>query len=204
MQKLIVTILSLLILWTGVGNAETRTAENFNAVTINGPYTVKITVGEPASITLTSKDDTSKVITEVKDHTLSIRSQDSANTNKNILITVTLPELHSLNLAGDSKVSITGLHGSQFALTANGNAQAELAGIINNFNLELSGNTNIDGKKLTAKVIELNANGATQVSVHTNNELHIKANGDAIVKVYGTPRVVTTSMIGNSKLQMAK
>lgn len=203
MKKLIYA--TLLLLWATVSLAtdtsSKRDVEAFRAIDIKGPYQVAITAGQPQDITITGDSDLSQIITQVKDHTLFIYS--ATNTTKPINIKINLPKLQGLTLTGSNKIKATDLAGQEFSVSASGSSQLELQGTIHTFNLNLSGTTNVDAKNLTAKIIMLDASGSAVIAVRTNNELNVKANGDVVVKMYSTPRILTTSLSGNSKLQVA-
>lgn len=212
-----ILLTSLLMLFIGVSQAETlqgdgnsqtvkRTVASFNGLDLRGSYIFNVTVGQPQSISITGDSNIlPNLLTDVSNNTLIVHYSDSffsVKPSKPITINITVPSLQNLVIRGNNSATVTQISGSSLNVSAMGTAKLVLSGSVDTLMLDLRGTSNIDTQKLMAKKVLLTARGSVQANIYASDELHSDTRGNVQVKVYGNPKVVTTSATGNGQVQV--
>lgn len=185
---------------------EKRTVPVFEGLNIAGDYTITIMNGLAQSVAVSAaKDVLPNVITEVKDKILYIYppAKLTSGATKPAKIAITLPSLQSLSVAGANIISIQQIKGDKLVITTSGKQELELLGEIKEFTADLTGANVLNAEKLIANKLTLNAAGFAQVKIHAAQEFHVHTAGDISIKLFGNPKIVTTSMLGGGKLELS-
>lgn len=199
------TPINTTIAGNGVNQTVTRTISSFSALNLDGAYHTIVTVGQPQKILLSGDANVvTHLVTEVNNDTLAIHQPSGFNLvpTKPITITISIPSLNSLAVAGENIISIAQLKGTDFAINARGRNQITLTGAIDTLALDLRGNTLLDSKKLQAKKVTLNAHGKAQIEVTATEVMQTSSRGNVMVQVYGNPKIVSTSMTGSGNVNL--
>lgn len=208
-MKLKITALILLgaILLTGCGFwgvrgsgkvvDETRSIRDFSSLDASGAYTIKIIVGENASLKISAEENLLKYIrTEVRGNTLVIDSKKNISPRKEIKIYVTTPYLNSIDCSGANTIYAKGINTDQFEVDLSGAGSIDLEGTAKYVNAGISGAGHIDAKNLKAKKIYISVSGAASAKVYASEYLDASVSGVGSIDYYGNPEKTKTDISG--------
>lgn len=163
---------------------ETRTVENFDAVTLIGSYDVVYSQGKTTKVEVVAPDNVMDMITtEVKNGTLTISTKKIAGvtvisrTSDDVTVYVTSPTLTEMSLIGSGDI------------TAKGPVKSDRLKL----NLRGSGNidfSNIECKYLTANLIGSGDMKISKVSTSETALLQLQGSGDFEVGDADSPNLV--------------
>lgn len=215
MKKYLAVLLSsLCILFASNSFADTnlvtqqREIPNFTAVDIQSANITTITAGSTASLTVTgNKNAVTPLITEVKNNTLYIYYPSSfpiGGRPNPVMLTITVPELQKLNIAGSSTTNVSQLKTQTLTVSTKGKVQIKLTGTVDTINADLKGETILNAKDLIAKTANLDAAGLAQVQIYASDTIKTNARGDVTVKVFGNPKAVANAASGHSSVSVAE
>jgi hypothetical protein len=173
----------------GSGNliTDTRQVEAFDGIDVSGAINLDVVVDPAAarSVTVTYDDNViAHVVTRVQDTTLIIELDGNFNLTGNAdrTVSVTTPELASMNASGATDVTVSG---STTSLT-----------------LDVSGASSIDLGGLTVADVALNASGASSVVVAATGVISGSASGASSIAVRGDPQSVRVETSGAASLDL--
>ncbi len=216
MKKFLQMVLGLFCLLTAIGcfaaqtnnnangNTLTPQLKDFDALNVAGAFVVHVTAGKPQSVVITGDPQLlAQLTTEVNNNTLyiSYSKKFSSQISKMPVVTITVPQLKALMADGNNKVEISQLKNTDFSLSTHGAQKIKLSGAINAFNIMTDGATQLDAKDLIAQKATVTAHGDAKITLNVTEELHISTMGNTLVKVYGHPKSITTSMYGNGRVE---
>ena len=165
----------------GSGNVqiEERSVGDFHGIRLIGSPDVHITVGGAPSLTLEAEDNLLPLIsTEVKNGILEISSEKSFSSRKPIRVTLTVPELRSVNVLGSGDIMAEGVSGDTFRAMVKGSGDIELTGAVGHVEVEVLGSGDIE-------LFGLEAVDGT-ATVKGSGDIHIQASGSLDLKVLGS------------------
>jgi hypothetical protein len=138
--------------------------------------------------------------------------------SKSIEISLTMPELNSIDMSGATQVRSDSFDADDFLLnlsgasraqleinaatiTANldGASRAQITGIVGNLDTDLSGASRFYGQLLETQTAKVNLSGASQAHVNVFQELEIVASGASRVYYSGEPKI-KQSLSGASRV----
>ena len=86
------------------------------------------------------------------------------------------------------------------AATANATGNPALEGDVIDMTLRLDNNAGFTGKKLTAKNLNLTAEGYVGCEIWADTSIAIEASGDAEIRLYGEPKIELKRFADRAKL----
>ncbi len=221
-MKTIKTISTLLLLAIFAINAsafafvsdktEIRKVENFNAVKVATGINLYLKMGDSEEVKVVANDDAiEKIITEVKNGTLSIYIKKSGwgnwGFNKTRKVYVTVKELVALDASSGSDVrSENTLKGEELKVSASSGSDVELDIIYRNLSIsassgsdaKISGKTkyltvdsssgsDINAGNLESKICKATASSGSDILVNVSEELNASASSGADIRYRGNP-----------------
>lgn len=195
--------------------AERRYAvADFERVVVEGPYSVRLTVGRSTSALATGSQQALDAVTvEVQGTTLRIRRNANAWSNnarrpaEPAVIVLTTRTLRSARLLGAGRLDIDGAKGlrldlivegsgrlsatrvdaDNLSLGLRGSASIEIAGTAETLTADIQGASSLAGSRFSAETATISASTAGEISLTARRAATVTANGLGKVTIQGSP-----------------
>lgn len=214
---------------SGNGNVVTqdRNTSDYSEISCAGPFDYILVSGTEGQLTIEGEENLLKhVITEVKNGTLSVKTENGINLNtsrgKTIKVTIPFKDIEEVSLAGSgdlySKDQITAdefdvnLAGSgdiRLEIVANeieshlaGSGDITLTGKTRDLELSISGSGDYSCYGLEADNTELTISGSGDAQVVSNAYLKVRVSGSGDVTYKGRPAKEDTKISGSGSVSM--
>ena len=212
---------------TGSGNVVTQeeAITGFDNVDVSNSFNVEITQGEDFNVVIRIDDNLVEHLNVVKQgSTLRIgleQAQSYIILDATMEAEVTMPELVGLELSGNSDALVSGFDSTQSlavdlsgnsdlrgdiqagdaSLDVSGNSSVTLSGSAGNISIDASGSSEVDFANFPALDGEVNASGASTVTVNLSGRLDADASGSSNIYYLGNPELGNTNTSGASNIQ---
>ncbi len=190
------------IIGSGIIFTQQRELAAFDSIDMRAVGEVEVTQGVVQRVDIETDDNIiDHIITTVSNGELMIASDEDYESDHGVIITVTIPDIDTLELSGVGNiegrnaftVDELGLYlDGVGSITVSGNAQILIA--------ELSGVGSIDAEALTAATATVDISGVGSIYVTATDELNATISGDGDVHYAGNPPVIVTNITGNGGL----
>jgi len=212
--------------FTGSGNVVTQeeAISDFDKVDISHSFEVDIKQGENFSVVIRVDDNlVEQLQVEKFGSTLKIglKSDVSIVSNATLEAEITMPELTGLDLSGASNATISGFKSTKnltvdlsgassvrgdievgdTSVDLSGSSDANLTGSGGNLTLDASGSSDVDLSDFPVADAEIEASGASTVTVKASGRLDIEASGASNVYYLGDPSMGTIDTSGASSVE---
>jgi hypothetical protein len=186
---------------SGTTKTDTRKVENFKAVNTAGPIHAKIQVGAPApSVQVTTDDALQQYIdTVVEDSILKIRPRCNFQDAK-IDVSIDVPELESVAIAGSGDTDIKDLTGKNFEARVSGSGKVTARGSVEQVSVHLAGSGKVDLGEVTAKDAAAKVAGSGRVNVNASNSVDAHVAGSGTVEYSGSATDVKQKVAGSGRV----
>ncbi|OWP84207.1 hypothetical protein BWK59_06595 [Flavobacterium davisii] len=197
------------------GNGKVLTKEReltgFSKISIANDLECEITQGSNFKVVVVADENLHEdILTEVKDNTLEISSQNGNYTHvKSKKIYITLPIIEQLEASGSSQLKTKGiLKSNDIKLIANSSANLEvsiesekitidassssdivISGKAIKLIIEASSSCNVDAHNLLANDIFANSSSSSEIKIHPLVSLHADASSSSSIYYSGTPKI---------------
>lgn len=190
----------------GSGNitTQTRAVASFYHIKAHGVLNVVITANQLQSIAVTADDNIQPyIIFKVKNNTLKISTKQDYKLipSKPIQVTVSMPKLKSIAIAGSLKLDVTDIDNKTFDLHCSDYSQAMLTGEVKKASIGIDGSGRVDARKLVAQNVNLDVTGSGKAMVAVEHKLNVKISGSGQVIYYGKPPIINQAVFGAGKIQ---
>ena len=212
---------------TGSGNVVTQeeSITGFDKVDISQAFNVEIKQGESFSVIIRVDDNLVEHLQVVKQgSTLKIGlkpNRDYTIINATMEAEVTMPELVGLDLSGSSDANVSGFESTKSLLVdlsgnsallgdiqagdtrfdISGNSSVTLSGSAGDLTIDASGNSEVDLADFPASDTNVDAGGASAVTVNLSGRLNADASGKSNIYYLGDPTLGTIDTSGSSTIQ---
>ncbi|MDY6945284.1 MAG: DUF2807 domain-containing protein [Pseudomonadota bacterium] len=181
--------------------SERREVAAFDAIDMKGAAKLEITIGEPVSVQVSGHEKAvSRMQTEVRGSTLHIKGRARdwmiRDDGSRLTIQITLPKLASLELQGGNDVRVAGLSGGDTTIKAEGAANINGFGQLDELTVRLTGAGHADLSELAVADATVTVDGVGSVIVNAHESLDATMNGVGAIFYTGTPHKVNTRMNG--------
>lgn len=165
-----------------------RQLEAFDRIELDGSGDVFITVGEQHKVTVSADlEQLDKVTTaNVGRHRLLIDTEEY-DSDIDIRVDITVPELEMLAVFGSGDVEIKNLEGAFFDLYLEGSGDVNIEGMVSEIEIAVEGSGDVDASDLKANNAYVEINGSGDVRVYARETLYTRLNGSGDIQVYGRP-----------------
>ncbi len=202
-----------------VAGAATRTlafdARDFNGVILAGPDHVVIRDGQNFAVTAAGdRASLDALVIRVRDHGLDIHRKRGSADSPAATITVTMPSLVNLTIAGSGGVTADRLTGAEAEATVAGSGDARiarvdarvlkttvagpgdltLAGSVEQADITIAGSGNLAASALAARRASVSVAGSGSVAMAVNGDAAVTVVGSGDVVLTGGAHCTTTSM----------
>jgi hypothetical protein len=217
MNKLIITLLSVVITINGFGQNKIIPVNEFSTIEVKNALEVVLIQGDKNEVNIVSADTLvfEHVALELKNNKLSLFVQGKLKTKEQVKLLVTYKKLERIEQSGASKISTANTIKSEkleikgsgaiegnlavevsvLSLDFSGASEITLTGSADAFNLQLSGASELKAAGLIAKKVEVNISGASDVQLYASEAISGEVSGASDLKVKGSPseRMINTS-----------
>jgi hypothetical protein len=187
---------------SGTAKSETRGLTGFKEIEANGAVNLNIGFGSEYALKIEADDNLLEhITTNVNGDTLVIGSKDHINPKSKVNITITMPQLDRLEINGASAGDVVGFKGDKLELALNGASNLRIAGEVRELKALASGASSINAESLKAENADVDANGASKITVNATGDLKADASGASSVTYVGEPRSLKQNSSGVSSVK---
>ena len=211
---------------TASGNVVTQeeAISEFDKVETSHSFVVNIKQGENFSVIIRVDDNlVEQLQVEKFGSTLKIGLKPGISivSNATLEAEITMPELTGLDLSGASKATISGfkstknltvdlsgassvrgdIEAGDTSFDLSGSSSANLTGSGGNLTLDASGSSDVDLSDFPVADVEIDASGASTVTVNPSGRLDVEASGASNVYYLGDPGMGTIDTSGASSVE---
>jgi len=212
-------LMGVLAALPAAADSQDRNVSGFTAVELAGSMDVNVTVGPAFSVRVEADEKyIDNVITELDGSELEIRMKRGQSRYKGtILVTVTMPEMEAVSLAGSGDIKVEGATGdfevelagsgdiTVLGGAAFGEVEIELAGsgdIIvegkcSELEIELAGSGDVDAEGLKCREADISIAGSGDVKAHASKLAEVMILGSGDVVLYGNPDKIKSRTMGS-------
>jgi predicted small secreted protein len=228
MKRIILFLFTLVILascnhTSGSGNiiSETRTAGNFDAITVGGGFEVEVKTGPVTAVVVEADDNIIKYIeTQTVANTLKISTEDLHNFNDvHMKVYITTPALKMIKASASANVVVedvlvntgkltfkassgssikTDIDAPEVDADVSSGASITLSGKTKNYTCEASSGAEIRSHDLLSETTTVKVSSGASASVHASVSLNANASSGASVSYHGAANVNKTVSSGGS------
>ena len=185
---------------SGHRTTQSRAVGAFTEIRVEGFVDLEVTQGAVPSLVLEGDDNLlPRVHTDVAAGRLSITTEGSMLTTAAPAARVTAPVSRIL-AEGSGSLKVSGSSGARLEVELSGSRDATLEGTVDELVLRLSGATKVDARKLTARMVVIDASGASSIELGSPATIDARASGSTRVRYDGSP-TVTRDVSGSSSIE---
>ncbi len=188
---------------SGVSKTEVRTVADFHRIEINGGCDVALTVGSPASLTLTADDNLLPyLVTEVRDGALVVEMKSGSYAPTTAMkLVATVPALDAMIVRGSSDAVLNGLTGERFTVQISGSGDVRASGKVGAVAAKITGSGDLRLLDLEAREAVVEVSGSGDVDVWATEALVASIAGSGNVSYKGETAKVTKSIAGSGSIR---
>lgn len=187
---------------SGTIATESHKLRDFKGIDVSGVFQVEVTAQKDFAVEVEADDNLLPLIqTEVRDGVLHIESEGRISTDNGLKVRIFAPDITSIDASGVSKVTVADINNDYLRVCASGATKAVVTGSTARLSVEVSGASAVDAENLRAQNAEVEASGASSVSVFATGELRTDASGASKIVYGGTPTNVEKSSSGASTIR---
>jgi hypothetical protein len=180
---------------------QSRTVPAFHGIDLAGTLTAEVTVGKPASVTITGDADlVDQVTTTVKDGVLVIKTpehrRDQHRHHSRLHAVVTAPDLSSLAITGTGTIKAAGIANDRLAIDVPGTGTLKLSGSTGALSVRLGGTAEVTGKDLAARDLVIDIDGTGSARLNATRSVEARITGTGSLDVHGHPSQVKKTVTG--------
>ena len=166
---------------------------NFNSINASGAWSIELTQGETWAVETSSLEKVKgRISISVEDGTLLLKQRSTGFwfnfDNSDLIATVTMPALTSLDLSGAVEAQISGFDGEQLTIDSAGAVDLEANNSqYNELSIDSAGAVDINFKDMVVTNATVDLSGAADITLNMNGgELSGSLSGAGDIDYYGT------------------
>jgi hypothetical protein len=175
---------------SGVRSEEDRPVAEFRAIELEAGATVRVEVGQPASLHLSGDDNLLPLVeTKVENGVLSVDLRESCRFRCGLEIVITTPALERFVIEGSGDVEILDLAADELKLAIEGSGAIQARGKARNLVGSIEGSGSLSLAELAAESADLSIEGSGSMHVAVAEVLHYSIEGSGDIRYAGDPDV---------------
>lgn len=188
----------------GIKVTEERKITDFHEFSLAGIGTYQINAGPSAKLTLTAEENLLPFLVTAMDVAkdqlhIGIKS-GSYSWNITPSGEITVKELKSVLLQGQTSVEAKGINTKSFGVKMEGQSGVTLSGAVEEQVVRVDGQSKYMAADLKCKKAKIVCNGMCTITVQATEEIEVEANGMCTVEVIGKPAKKNIKTAGMSKV----
>ncbi|BDI30133.1 hypothetical protein CCAX7_21840 [Capsulimonas corticalis] len=181
-----------------------RKCDSFDAIDVSGSVDVDVACQKQQSVSVSGDSNLLPMVhTEVRDHTLYIRTDGSYSTNNPIKVMIAAPDISQITTSGSSDVNVADINNDAFKIDSSGSGEITLAGTTNTLDLACSGSCDIQADALKSSNTTIHISGSGNASVSATQSLNAQVSGSGSVTYSGHPSQTQSNISGSGSVQSA-
>ena len=187
---------------TGEVTTEDRTAEDFQHLSVGGGLRVVVSVGTPASVTLSAQANLLPlVMTQVTGGQLIVNvAPPGISSLEPVTLTVVVPDLRSITLSGGALGSLDATT-TELAIDVSGGAQLDATGRVSTLRLTASSGAQARLSGFVAESATVAMSGGSRAVLNVVNDVSGTADGGANLQLSQQPASMTVTTSGGAIIQ---
>jgi len=182
---------------SGIGKTEKRSVTSFDSLDVGCPGSFQVLSQGQESLEISGDDNIIPLITtEVKNHTLYIRSSETYAPKDKLQIVISIPDVKRFVFAGAGDANLANVKNDRMEIVMSGAGSVTASGETKEADITLSGAGSVDAKNLHAVNARVNSTGVGTVDIYATGQLDASAVGVGEVNYYGSPKVVNRKAVG--------
>lgn len=182
---------------------QSRDVSSFSKVTINGSIDANVMVGEAQSVSIRADDrEIDRIETSIKGDTLVIKMKGNFRKSRDMLATITVPELTALRINGSSDADIRNVDSDDFQIGISGSGDVSATGRCGEADYRISGSGDISAQSLQCESVTVRISGSGDADVHASSDITIGISGSGDVTSSGNPTVKKVRISGSGSFEM--
>ncbi len=189
---------------TGKAIRETRKAQPASGVEASGAMIVEIRRGPPKLVVEGQKEILKQLRTEYRDGRLRMWVDGNTSTDVPVRAWYTGPNVSSFEGSGATEWDVSGLNAKTVDIGLSGASKAKVEGNASKLNVEATGASEANLKRLVATEAKLVATGASKIYATVKNSLNASASGASEIRYYGKAESIKQETSGASSVGPGK
>lgn len=180
---------------------ETRNLAPFSKIESQGSTDVVVSIGSPQRVVVKADDNILPLITtSVTGDSLLIGSRGNYSSSANIQVSVTVPSLTSLELAGSGTLAVSGLQQQAFRVGLSGSGDVTASGTASEVDVSIAGSGDVHLFGLIAQHGRVSVTGSGDIEVHAVQSLNASVMGSGDILYEGNPEKLERSVVGSGEI----
>lgn len=207
-------------------NAQVRTVENFEAISISGAFDVILSQGDETVVVVSASDVSIRdlITTEVRGNTLYLgfkKSNFDFRSNRRLKAYISFPDLKNLEMGGSGDIRIDGvlkleslgvnisgssdfygtIEAKNLKLSSSGSSDYKLSGRVDNVKILVSGSSDISAYGLITDYCDITCSGNSEIEITVEKELIVSVSGTSNIRYKGNGVITKQNLSGKSSIQ---
>ena len=181
---------------------DVRDLRDFKGIDVSGVFQVEITSQKDFEVEIEADDNLLPLIkTEVRGGVLHIETEGRISTDNGLKIRISAPDINDIDASGVAKVNLSSIKTDELRIHTSGASKINVNGEAAKLFVKVSGASNIEAADLKAVDADIDASGASSVSVFATGELLTDASGASKIRYSGSPKSVEKRSSGASSVR---
>ncbi len=181
---------------------DVRDLRDFKGIDVSGVFQVEITSQKDFGVEVEADDNLLPLIkTEVRGGVLHIETEGRISTDNGLKIRISAPDINDIDASGVAKVNLSSIKTDELRIHTSGASKIKVNGEAAKLFVKVSGASNIEAADLKAVDADIDASGASSVSVFATGELLTDASGASKIRYSGSPKSVEKRSSGASSVR---
>jgi hypothetical protein len=189
---------------SGVAKSEQRDVGDFRKIKVTNSAAIDVQIGEKTSLSIEADDNILPLVTtNVSAGMLTVGSKDacSYSTRTPLKLTITVPSLEAVLVAGSGDITAKGLQEKHFNVDVKGSGDIRLFGKSDKLTVTIAGSGNVNATELIATDANVSIKGSGDVKVHAAEKLNATIAGSGDIRYTGDPKDVTREVRGTGDIK---
>jgi len=176
---------------SGIVKTENRSLTPFTSLEVSCHGSIQVNTQGQEGLEISGDDNIIPlIITEVNNGTLYIRSSKEYDSQGELKITVSVPDLKRFVFSGAGETDLSNVKNDRMEIALTGAGSLTATGETKDADITLSGAGSVNAKKLHAINAKVNSSGVGSVEIYVTGQLDAKASGIGEINYYGSPKIV--------------
>lgn len=185
-----------------------RSLTGFSSIEVGGAFHIILTQGEKEALLVeTDENLLDYIVSKVNGSKLSVSSKKEIAKTKILNLYITVKDLKKIDISGAAEIKTTAkitckdfeidasgaadikmtFHADKFKLIMSGSGEAELSGVVKDFQSDIAGAGALKAFSLSCETASINITGAGNAQITVQKELNVTVTGAGNIEYKGNP-----------------
>ncbi len=182
---------------SGIDKTEKRSLTPFTSLEVSGYVSIQVNTQRKEGLEISGDDNfITSTTTEVNNGTLYVRSGKVSDSQGELKITVSVPDLKRFVFSGAGEANLSNVKNDRMEIALTGAGSLTASGETKDAVITLSGAGSIDAKNLHVINAKVNSSGLGSVEIYVTGQLDAETSGIGAIDYYGSPKIVNKQVKG--------